>query len=77
MASKADDIENQLLGPAGPDGKRGWPQLGDREGNAERRSIVDALARIIQQNNFAIAQNDRIEKAQARIEAKLNGTVVK
>lgn len=77
MASKADDIEFQLLGPVGPDGKRGWPQLGDVEGKADRRSIVDALARIIQQNNFAIAQNDRIEKAQARIEAKLNGTVVK
>lgn len=74
MASKADDIEFQLLGPVGADGKRGWPQLGDVEGNADRRSIVDALGRIIQQNNFAIAQNDRIEKAQARIEAKLNGT---
>lgn len=59
MAS-AGDVLDQLLGPVGPDGKRGWPQLGDFL--AKARSLVDGVGRVIQQNNFAIEQNDRIEK---------------
>lgn len=56
MAGKAENIEEQLLGPSG----QGWPQLGDHEG--AKRSLVDGVARVIFQNNFAIEQNDRIEK---------------
>lgn len=70
MASAAE-VQAQLLGPDG----KGWPQLGDH--TADRRSLVDGVARVIQQNNFAIEQNDRIEKTLARIEAKLNGTAGK
>lgn len=55
MASAAE-VQTQLLGPDG----KGWPQLGDH--TAPSRSLVDAVARVIEQNNFAIAQNDRIEK---------------
>lgn len=55
MAS-AVEVQAQLLGPDG----KGWPQLGDH--TADRRSLVDGVARVIQQNNFAIEQNDRIEK---------------
>ena len=35
--AKADEVFDQLIGPVGPDGKRGWDQLG-------RQSIVDGLA---------------------------------
>ncbi|OZE35596.1 MULTISPECIES: hypothetical protein [unclassified Rhodococcus (in: high G+C Gram-positive bacteria)] len=70
--SNAAEVFDQLMGPVGPDGKRGWPQLGDAEiTGIDKRSIVNALGRIIQQENFAIAQNDRIEKSLARIEAKI------
>lgn len=55
MAS-AEEVQTQLLGPDG----RGWPQLGDH--TAERRSLVDGVARSIQIGNFAVEQNDRIEK---------------
>ena len=72
MAS-AGDVIDQLLGPVGSDGKRGWPQLGDAEvTGVDKRSIVDGLARIIQQENFAIAQNDRIEKRQIALLAASN-----
>ncbi|OZE11902.1 hypothetical protein CH255_09675 [Rhodococcus sp. 05-2255-2A2] len=71
--ANAGDVVDQLLGPVGSDGKRGWPQLGDKEiTGVDKRSIVDALARIIQQNNFAIAQNDRIEKRQIALLAANN-----
>lgn len=70
MASAAE-VQAQLLGPDG----RGWTQLGDH--TAERRSLVDGVARAIQIGNFAVEQNDRIEKALARIEAKLNGSAAK
>lgn len=59
MASAAEVFE-QVMGPEGDDGKRGWPQLGDFL--QSKRSIVDALGRVIQQNNFAIEQNARIEQ---------------
>ncbi|MDQ0283750.1 glycoside hydrolase family 19 protein [Rhodococcoides fascians] len=54
--ANAADVQTQLLGPDG----KGWEQLGDH--TAPRRSLVDGVARVIFQNNFAIAQNDRIEK---------------
>lgn len=61
MANAAEKIEEQLLGRKEADGeRRGWPQLGDHEG--AKRSLVDGVARVIFQNNFAIEQNDRIEK---------------
>lgn len=58
MAS-AGEVLDQLLGPEGPDG-RGWPQLGDFMQKV--RSLVDGVGRVIQQNNFAIEQNARIEQ---------------
>lgn len=54
--ANAAEVQVQLLGPDG----KGWPQLGDH--TADRRSLVDGVGRVIQQNNFAIEQNDRIEK---------------
>lgn len=64
MASAAE-VQAQLLGPDG----KGWPQLGDH--TADRRSLVDGVGRVIEQNNFAIEQNDRIEKKLDTLIAKL------
>lgn len=58
MAGKAENIEEQLRGP----GNGGWKQLGDEFNGNTPRSLVDAVARLIQIGNFAVEQNDRIEK---------------
>ncbi|OZE92439.1 hypothetical protein CH298_02585 [Rhodococcoides fascians] len=71
--ANAADVQEQLLGPGG----KGWPQLGDEFNGNKGRSLVDGIARLIQIGNFAVEQNDRIEKSLARIEAKLNGTAAK
>ncbi|OZE04320.1 hypothetical protein CH249_25635 [Rhodococcus sp. 05-2255-3B1] len=71
--ANAADVQEQLLGPGG----KGWPQLGDEFNGNKGRSLVDGIARLIQIGNFAVEQNDRIEKSLARIEAKLNGTEAK
>ncbi|OZE77233.1 hypothetical protein CH305_18530 [Rhodococcus sp. 15-649-2-2] len=65
--ANAADVQEQLLGPDG----KGWPQLGDEFNGNKGRSLVDGIARLIQIGNFAVEQNDRIEKALARIEAKI------
>lgn len=58
MASAAENIEEQLRGP----GNGGWKQLGDEFNGNKPRSLVDGVARLIQIGNFAVEQNDRIEK---------------
>ncbi|RRQ26322.1 hypothetical protein DK926_18955 [Rhodococcus sp. Eu-32] len=56
----ADEIQNQLLGPDSKDEGRGWPQLGDFL--RKRRSLVDAVGRLLQIGNFQVGQLDRVEK---------------
>lgn len=58
--AKADEVFEQLLGPESKDEGRGWPQLGDFL--RKRRSLVDAVGRLLQIGNFQVEQLDRVEK---------------
>lgn len=54
MASEAKDVQEQLRGPA----LDGWPQLGDFL--APKRTVVNALGRLLQIGNFQVAQLDTL-----------------